>query len=113
MNKKLLAESVAGMRLIAFMTLLNGAQFARLKEYVGSYFHPTLLEEQSVSAWVALLKAQYRLAGKLKVKQVIATDKHQAIVVMLGSIADAVKIVNLVVEDEYPHRVTRFDVADG
>lgn len=112
-NKQLLGQSAAGMRLIAQMTLYNRAEFGRLKEYVSEYYHPTLLEEQPVSRWIAVLKAQYRLVGKLHIRQVVGTDKYEVIVLTESERGQGFQVVNLAVEEDYPHRVVRFNVYDA
>jgi len=107
-NKQVLSQNAAGMRLIVLMTLYNSANYPRLRTYIADSFHPSLLEEQPVSARLAMLKAQRRLAGKLRVRQVIAVDKYQVVVLMESEHDRVLALVDLMVEEEYPHLITRF-----
>jgi hypothetical protein len=109
-NKDLLRQTAVGMRLIAQTTFYNTGNFPRLKSFVEQSYHPSLLEEQSVSARVAVLKAQYRISGRQKVFQVIAIDKHEAAVLMQQEKTDDLLVVLVSVEEDYPHRITRFEV---
>lgn len=106
-NKDLLKKSAAGMRLIAQVTLYNRGDFARLKTFISESLHPTLLDEQPASSRVAVLKAQYRLSGKLRVQQIIATDKHHVVVLMQQERRSDFLMTSLAVEEEYPHRIVR------
>ena len=108
-SKQLLTQNAAGMRLIAQMTLYNSGNFQRLKTYIAENYHPALLEEQSGSALLALLKAQWRVSGKVRVRQVIAVDIYQVVVLIESENNEGLSFVDLAVEEEYPHRVTRFD----
>lgn len=108
-NKQVLTQNAAGMRLIVLMTLYNSANYPRLKTYVADSYHPSLLEEQPASARLALLKAQRRLSGKIRVRQVIAVDKYQVVVLMESEHEGQLTLVDLAVEEEYPHLIIRFD----
>ncbi len=108
-DKTALKTSSAGMRLIAQTTLFNQGDFPRLKQYVSDNYHPAALEEISVSTWVAEMKAVYRLHGKLRVKQVLATDKHKVIAVM-ESEGGGHFMVEMTVEEEYPHKILGYQL---
>ncbi|MFO7320857.1 MAG: hypothetical protein DIU68_003935 [Chloroflexota bacterium] len=106
--KQALVQSQAGMRMIAQLTLYNRGDFQRLREFVAASYHPTLLEEHGAPARVAVLKAQYRLLGRLRIRQVIATDKHEAIVLLNAEKNDRLYLLDVGVEADYPHRILRF-----
>ena len=107
-NKQVLTQNPAGMRLIVLMTLYNSANYPRLRSYIADNYHPSLLEEQPASARLAVLKAQHRLSGKIRVRQVIAVDKHQVVVLMESEHEGALTLIDLAVEEGYPHRIVRF-----
>lgn len=108
-NKDLLKQTAVGMRLIAQTTFYNSGNFSRLRTFFEESYAPTLLEEQPAVARVAVLKAQYRLAGKQKVIQVIAIDKYEAAVLMQQEKTQDYLVVVMAVEEEYPHRIVRFE----
>lgn len=105
--RELLVPSNAGMRLIALTTLFNKGDFGRLRTYIQDNYAPSLLESAPVAAHLAELKAMYRIAGKLRVGQVIAVDKHAALVVMQSE-RGAFYAAQVVVEEDYPHKITQY-----
>jgi hypothetical protein len=107
--KKGLVPSNAGMRLIALLTIFNKGDFARLRQYVEDNYHPALLADVPARTQLAELKATYRLAGKLRVEQVVAVGKHAALV-LLASQRGGVYLTQMVVEEDYPHRITGLQV---
>ena len=108
-NKQLLTQTPVGMRLIALMTLYNSGNFSRLRSYVAESYHPSLLEGQAVGAIVAVLKAQRRLLGKARVREVVGSDKYEVVVLMESENDDRMSLVDMAIEEEYPHLITRFD----
>jgi len=107
-NKQVLTQNAAGMRLIVLMTLFNSANYPRLRTYIADNYHPSLLEEQPGNVRLALLKAQRRLSGKVRVRQIIAVDKYQVVVLMESAHEGTLTMIDLAVEEEYPHRIIRF-----
>lgn len=105
--QKLLIPSNAGMRLIAQTTLLNKGDFTRLREYLEQNYTPIALEVAPVAARLAELKAIYRMAGKLRIGQVIAVNKH-AVLVVLESQKGNFYSTQVVVEEDYPHKVLQY-----
>ncbi len=107
--KRSLLPSNAGMRLIALLTIFNKGDFARLREYIEHNYHPAMLEDVPARMQLAELKAINRLAGKLRIEQVVAVGKHAALV-LLASQRGGVYLTQLVVEEDYPHRITGVQV---
>lgn len=107
-NKQSLIRSQAGMRLVAQLSLYNRGDFQRLRTFVADSYHPTLLEEQPAAARIAVLKAQFRLLGRLRIRQVVATDKHEVIALIDSEKDERLFLLDVSVEDDYPHRVLRF-----
>lgn len=107
--KRSLIASSAGMRLIALLTIFNKGDFARLRAYIEQNYHPAILAEVPARVQLAELKAVYRLAGRLRVAQVAAVDKHTALA-LLDSQRGGVYLTQIVVEEDYPHRVAGLQI---
>ena len=99
-----LIPSNAGMRLIAQTTLFNKGDFERLRTYIADNYAEIALEAASVKARLAEFKAIYRMAGKLRIDRVVAVDKHTALVIV-ESERGAFYMVQMVVSDDYPHKI--------
>lgn len=93
------------MRLIAQMTLYNRGDFERLRTFLADSYTPGALEMMSAKDRLLDLKMTYRVAGKLRVRQVAATDKHRVIVMMQGQKNNSLYLAQMVVEEDYPHKV--------
>jgi hypothetical protein len=107
-DKGALVTSQAGMRLIAQQTLLNRGDFERLRSFIAESYTAAALETQPADDRLADLQTMFEAAGKLKVIQVIGTGKHQVIVLMQGQKAEAPYLVEMIVEEDYPHKITVF-----
>lgn len=103
-NQAAIKGSSAGMRLIAQTTIFNQGDFTRLRGYITDNYDETALAEIPLSARLAELKATYRVAGRLRVQQVIAIDKHRA-VVMMESEKGGMFAAQILVGEEYPHKI--------
>lgn len=103
-----LARSNAGMRLVAQMTFFNKAEFDRLQGFITESYTEQALTDQSVTDRLAELQALRQSAGKLRVYQVLAIDKHKAVVLMQAQADESFQYVELAVEEDYPHKITQF-----
>ena len=103
-----LAGSNAGMRLIAQYSLLNRGDAARLREFLRSGYTEAALQEQCATARLAALQQAQAQYGRLKPTQVLALEKHRALVLMQAQCGDAFLLCELTVEEDYPHRITEF-----
>ncbi len=103
-NQTALKGSSAGMRLIAQMTIFNQGDFARLRTYIADNYDDSALTEIPASVRLAELKATFRVAGRLRAQQVIAIDKHRA-VVMMQSEKGGLFAVQMLVGEDYPHKI--------
>lgn len=110
-DKSALVLSNAGMRLIALQTLYNRGDLDRLHTYIGDYYSDEALATQSAADRLAALQTLLAQAGKMRVYQVLATDKHRVVVLMQAQNADSLFMHELAVEDDYPHRITQFNHA--
>jgi hypothetical protein len=108
-DQQALTVSQAGLRLIALLTICNSGRIDRLRVYLKDYFHPAALEERAAPDRVAQIKLILREAGRLRVRQVVATEKHRAIAI-LGSEHGGHYLADMACEDDYPHRVLAFDL---
>lgn len=101
-----LAQSNAGMRLIALLTLYNQGDFDRLRAYISSNYAPAALAEQTAEERTRELQDNYTAWGKLRVEQVAAIGKHQAIVVVQAQQDGQYHALQVAVEEDFPHRIT-------
>lgn len=107
-DKTALKSSSAGMRFIAQMTLQNNGDDARLREFFAASYTSSLLEQSSADERVRSAVDWRGAAGKLRVFQVVATDKHRVIVLLQAQQTEALYYAEMAVEEDYPHRVTEF-----
>lgn len=103
-DKGTLVTSNAGMRLIAQQTLLNTGDAERLRGFITDSYAATALETQSIEARLGELQA----LGKLRVFQVLAADKHRVVVLMQAQQDESLHLIELAVEEDYPHRITEY-----
>jgi hypothetical protein len=107
-DKLALRISQAGMRFIAQMTIYNSGNFERLRRFIAESYHPDLLKEEPVDTRLDEFRASYDAIGKVRVRQVIGTGKHQVIVLLEAEQADDYFLGELKVEEDYPHRIIEF-----
>ncbi len=107
-DKTLLARSNAGMRLIAQTTFLNQADFERLHDFIRQSYNDDALRDQPTEERLAELRALAAQAGRLRVHQVIAYDKHQVVVLMQPEHEDCFYTIELAVEEDYPHKILAY-----
>lgn len=103
-----LARSNAGMRLVAQMTFFNKAEFDRLHGFISESYTEQALTDQPAADRLAVLQALSQTAGKLRVYQVLAIDKHKAVVLMQAQADESFQYVELAVEEDYPHKISQF-----
>ncbi len=108
-DKRALAGSAAGMRLIALLTIYNGGDAARLQQYFSESLHAELQSQSSAADRALSLLALRSMVGKLRVRQVIGAAKEH-VIVMLASEAGADVLVELRVDPDYPHPITEWGV---
>jgi hypothetical protein len=108
LNKDALKRSAAGMRFIAQSAIYNSGDLARLRAYIAENYDALALEEQPVGVWLAMFRLWRKTIGRLRVRQVIATDKHHVVVLMEGETTDKLYLQDLQVGEDYPHRILAF-----
>jgi uncharacterized protein with GYD domain len=106
-DKRALSGSQAGMRFIALMKFYNDGHLPRLTQFLQESMAAPLLEAQPADARAAEWAARRESIGRHKVKQVLAAGKHQVAVVVSAEHNEALYYVEIAVEDDYPHRITK------
>lgn len=107
-DKVALRASQAGMRFIAQMTIYNAEKWERLETFIGDSYHDDLLEQMNTESRLNMFKTTYDKVGKMRVKQVMATNEHHVIVVMETEHTDDFFYIELKCEDDYPHKITHY-----
>lgn len=106
-DKRALSGSQAGMRFIALMKLYNDGHLPRLQQFLQESMAEALLTAQPADAQAAEWAARRAAIGRHKVKQVLAVGKHQAAIVVSAEHTDDLYYVEIQVEEDYPHRITK------
>lgn len=104
-DKDILARSHAGVRLIALATFYNKGDFQRIRAYMKEHYTEEALEASPVALRLAEMREQFRNEGKVRVRQLVAHDKHH-VVVLLETQNGGMLLEDLVVEEDYPHKIS-------
>lgn len=102
-----LVTSNAGMRAIAQTSLYNKGDFARLRQFIEQNYDEEMLEEVGAGVRLAEMKATYRLAGRLKIEQVIGIDKHRALIAVSAE-HGGMYAMQMIVAEPYPHKILAY-----
>ena len=103
-----LAGSNAGMRLVAQCGLLKRGDGARLRDFMRSGYTEAALRDCAADERLAALQADQALHGPLKPMQVLALEKHRALLLMQAQGSGTFLLCEMRVEEDYPHRITAF-----
>ena len=104
-DKIALRASQAGMRFIAQMTIYNRYNWERLEQFIRDSYHPDQLAQQDVASRLQVFKTTAEKIGRMKVKQVLATNEYHVIVIMETEKSDDFFYTEVKVEDDYPHHI--------
>ncbi|MBE0688644.1 MAG: hypothetical protein IH587_00805 [Anaerolineae bacterium] len=104
-DKAMLVQSHAGVRLIALATLYNKGDFERLGAYISEHFNEAALAVEAAELRLDDLRGQFEQAGKVRVRQLLAYDKYH-VVVMHDTQAGVMVLEDLQVEEDYPHKIS-------
>jgi len=107
-DKIALRASQAGMRFIAQMTIYNTGNWERLQQFIADSYHAEQLEQQSVESRLQVFKTTFERVGRMKVKQVIATNEHHAIIALEVEKTPDLFYLETKVEEDYPHRIIAY-----
>lgn len=105
-DKLALRKSQSGMRFIAQMTIYNTANWERLAQFIEDSYHADVLAQQSAQSRLQVFQTTYERVGRMRVKQVIATNEHHSVIAMETERTAALFYVELRVEEDYPHQIT-------
>lgn len=109
-DKVALRASQAGMRFIAQTHIYNSSAWERLAQFIADSYHPDQLELQAAEGRLSSFKTTQEKVGRWKVKQVVAAHEHRAVVVVEVERGDTdFFLVDVVVEADYPHRITAYN----
>jgi hypothetical protein len=107
-DKIALRASNAGMRLIAQTTIYNSGDAERLTQFVTDSYHDNALEENSAAKRLEEFQTLFSQIGRMKVKQVVGTNKHHAVVILEAEKDDGFYYTEIEVEEDYPHKILRY-----
>lgn len=107
-DKVALRASQAGMRFIAQMTIYNSGNWERLQQFIADSYHAGQLAQQPVESRLQMFKTTFERVGRMKVKQVIATNEHHAIVALEVEKASDLFYLEIKVEEDYPHHIIAY-----
>lgn len=108
-DKVTLRASQAGMRFIAQTHIYNGGNWERLEQFISDSYSEAMLEDQPVSGRLSMFQTTHEKIGRLKVKQVVGTHKERVVVVVEVETGEhPYFLVDLVVEEDYPHKIIAY-----
>jgi hypothetical protein len=99
------------MRLFAQLTLANRADWKRVRSFIATSYTREALAVHPVARRLLDLKTTHRLHGRLRVVQGLTIQDHSVAVALKTEKSDAVLYCEMIVEEEYPHRIQRFLLA--
>lgn len=106
--KTTLSKTKAGRRFVGFMRTLNMGDEKQLRFTVEQYIADEAIQTHDADTWVQQLINIYQSTGGLKAVQVIASDEYRVVVMMQAKQDNRLHIVDMAVEEEYPHKVSQF-----
>lgn len=106
-SKTLLGGTPVGRRFIAMMMIYNNQNLERLRTFIDEGFSPELLAEASVEERLQQFADTFAQYGKLRVQQVIISEKHNTALLLQAQKGDAFFYNEFVVQDDYPHLIIR------
>jgi uncharacterized protein with GYD domain len=108
-DKIALRASQAGMRFIAQTHIYNSVNWERLETFIADSYHADKLAEQAAENRLDIFKTTYEKVGRMKVKQVVGTHEYRVVVVVEVERGEMPYfLVDMVVEEEYPHKVVAY-----
>jgi len=107
-DKRALRKSQAGMRLIAQTHIYNGGNWERLRRFIADSYHEEQLAQQATPQRLQALQALYEQVGRLKIKQVLASNEHHVIVILDTEKTATFYYTEMKAEEDYPHKITFF-----
>lgn len=106
--KTTLSKTKAGRRFVGFMRTLNMGDEKMLRLTVEQYITDEAIQTHDVETWVQQLIHIYQATGGLKAIQVIASDEYRVVVMMQAKHDNRLHMIDMAVDEEYPHKVSQF-----
>lgn len=108
-DKIALRASQAGMRFIAQTHIYNSGNWQRLAQFISDSYSDALLEEQPAAGRLQMFQTTQEKIGRLKVKQVVGTHEERVVIVVETETGEhPYFLVDLVVEEDYPHKIIAY-----
>lgn len=108
-DKIALRASQAGMRFIAQCHIYNSSNWERLQTFISESYQAEKLEEQAAENRLDIFKTTFGKVGRMKVKQVVGTHEHRAVIVVEVEHGEMpFFLVDIAVEEDYPHKIIAY-----
>lgn len=105
--KETLGKTKAGRRFVGFMRALNTGDPNIMQAHL-DYIADKSLEKHPKEIWLAQLQYIHAITDGLKAIQVMASDEYQVLVMMQAHKDQRIHLIEMVVEEEFPHKVAQF-----
>jgi hypothetical protein len=96
------------MRLIAQLTFYNRGDSGRLRTFIAESYTTGALEGMSAKDRLLDLKMTYRVAGKMRVRHVVAAGPHRVVAMVQGQKNNGMYLAQIAVEEDFPHRIVDY-----
>lgn len=100
---------------MGFMRTLNKGDEAEIRTLAQVAITDEALAAHSPEIWAAQLLYIRAITGGLRVVNILGEDEYRVVVLMQAQDNERLHIIDMAVEEDYPHRVAQFiqRVADG
>lgn len=100
---------------MGFMRTLNKGDENEIRTLAKTTITDEALAAHNADIWAAQLLYIHAITGGLKVVNVLGEDEYRVVVLMQAHKNERMHIIDMAVEEDYPHRVAQFiqRVADG
>ncbi|TVR22958.1 MAG: hypothetical protein EA396_05000 [Anaerolineaceae bacterium] len=107
-SKQVLTRTKAGRRFMGFMRALNRGSEQDVRGLVENDITDDALNAHSAEVWEAQLQYIRAMSGGLRVVNVIAEDEYRVVVLMQAHDNERLHVIDMAVEEDFPHRVAQF-----
>lgn len=100
---------------MGFMRTLNKGDQEEIRTLAQTTITDEALAAHSADVWAAQIMYIHAITGGLKVVNVLGEDEYRVVVLMQAQKNERLHIIDMAVEEDYPHRVAQFiqRVAEG
>lgn len=110
-TKAALIKTPAGMRFVAYLSLMNKQDYDRLETYINESFHEMILMTIPTKSRVLDAKATIKLNGRLKVKEILHVQDQLVGVALESEKQSGLLYCEIGIQEEYPHLVSHYFLA--